>query len=138
MLADKVLDAFQKARYFEPGLYYGWTICDGKVYVDALTILFWSEHGYLPKGLSIDELIAQTALLQDFAHEYGWDAATAFHLGWHGLTLWPGLPAEYYDLGRNLAIALGAVNPDCPWQKEDWGKRMNAFRKVKEVEHALA
>jgi hypothetical protein len=138
MLAKKVFEAYEKARYFEPGLYTSWCLSDGKVYVDALTILFWSEHGYLPKDLSVDELIVKTTVLQDFAHEYGWDAIMAFHQGWHGLTLWPGLPPEYYDLGRNLAIALGAVNPDCPWQKADWSMRVWALKKVKEAEHVLA
>ena len=138
MIAKEVLKAFQKARYFEPGIYQTWTISDGRVYVDMLGILFWAQHGHLPANMSTDEIIAKTAILNEFAREHGYDAMLAVIQGWHGLTLWPGLPAEYYDLGRNLAIALGAVNPDCPWQKENWGLRMKALAKVKEVEYALA
>jgi hypothetical protein len=138
MLAKKTLEAFEKARYFEPGLYHTWTICDGKVYVDMLGILFWAQHGYLPKNLNTDEIIAQTEVLNDFACEHGYDAMLAVIQGWHGLGLWPGLPAEYYDLGRSLAVALGAVNPDCPWQKEDWSTRVRALKKMKEVEYALS
>jgi hypothetical protein len=138
MITEAVLSSFQKARYFEPGIYHTWTVSDGKVYVDIVGILFWSEHGYLPKDLTTDEMIAQTKVLHDFAHEHGYDAVLALIQGWHGLALWPGLPPEYYDLGRNLAVSLGAVNPDCPWQKEDWSTRVRAFQKAKEVEHALA